>query len=165
MLKKLLQAATASLTVMSALAIAQQTVMPFDAEIAGAFAVTAGVGESPLFVVEETGAGEEATLGAFTYTTYLLHNLARVPSSCEFDYWSSSGVDGFGVLTFAYGQLRLERVSADSCFEFPAISIDERWRIASGTGVFVGATGKLTRSYDGYITTGLGEGVFTGTIK
>ena len=165
MLKNLLLAAVASLAAMSGVATAEQTVMPFNAEIAGSFAVTGGVGDSPLFVVEESGAGEETTLGAFTYTTYLLHNLARVPRICEFDYWSSSGVDGFGVLTFAVGQLRLERVSGTSCFDAPLISIDERWRIASGTGLFVGATGKLTRSYDGSVVTGLGEGVFTGTIK
>ena len=165
MLKKLLLATAASLALLSGLNAAQQNSIPFDAEITGSFAVTGFVGQSPLFVVQESGVGEVTGLGEFTYTTYLLHNLARVPQSCEYEFYSSSGVDGFGVLDFADGQLRLERVSAASCYDFPTISLEEHWRIASGTGAYTGATGKLTRDYDGDVTTGLGQGTFSGTIK
>lgn len=51
MLKKLLLATVASLALMSGPTTAQQTVVPFDADIAGSFAVTGDVGESPLFIV------------------------------------------------------------------------------------------------------------------
>lgn len=167
MLKKLLLATVASMALMSGQTTAQQNLIPFNANIYGSFAIAGGIGESPLFVVEESGFGEESTLGEFSFTTHLLHNLARVPPICEYDFNSSMGVDGFGVLTFADGQLRLERASGAACFESPppVISLDERWRIVSGTGAYVGATGKLTRTYDGDVATGLGGGVFTGTIK
>jgi len=165
MLKKLILATVTSAVLMSGLTIASQSPIPFDATINGDFWIPEFIGNSPLFVVEESGEGEEATLGEFTFTTHLLHNLARVPTICEFDFYSSSGVDGFGVMDFADGQLRLQRASGASCYDFPFISLDERWRIVSGTGAYVGATGKLTRTYVGHVITGEGEGAFTGTIK
>ena len=92
-------------------------VIPFDANIDGQFVITGGIGQSPLFVVEESGAGVETTLGTFTYTTYLLHNLARPPEICA-TYNSSTAVDGFAVLNFADGQFRLKRVSGTVCFAY-----------------------------------------------
>ena len=165
MLKKLILAAVATTVLISGLTLAQPTVIPFDAEFDGIFWIPEWIGESPLFVVEELGDGEEATLGEFTFTSHLLHNLANVPPICEFDFYSSSAVDGFGFFEFPDGQLRLERVSGSSCYDFPIITLDERWRIASGTGAYVGATGKLTRTYDGDVRTGVGDGEFTGSIK
>lgn len=135
----------------------------FDSEINGAFEVSGANGESPLFVVQESGTGYEATLGGFSYTTYLLHNLARVPEGCGFN--SSSAIDGFAVFTFADGQMRLERVSGSACFSFPVIELEEHWRIASGTGAYVSATGKLIRTYGGDVTTGSGVGAFRGSVK
>jgi hypothetical protein len=135
----------------------------FDADIYGFFAVSGANGESPLFVVQESGSGYETTLGDFTYTTYLLHNLARIPKGCGPD--SSTAVDGIGVFTFADGQMRLERVSGTACFEFPNIVLEEDWRIASGTGAYIGATGKLVRTYDGDVRTGAGVGAFNGSIR
>jgi hypothetical protein len=135
----------------------------FSADIDGMFMVSGANGESPLFVVEESGTGYETTLGGFTYTTYLLHNLARVPEGCGFN--SSTGVEGIGVFNFPDGQMRLERISSSSCFAFPLVVLEESWRIASGTGAYVGTTGKLVRTFTGDVRTGMGFGAFTGTIK
>jgi hypothetical protein len=165
MLKKLILATVACTVLMSGLTIAQPTFIPFEANIDGIFWIPESIGESPLFVVEELAAGEETTLGEFTFTSHLLHNLANVPPICEFHFYSSSGVDGFGVIAFADGKLRLQRASGASCYDFPFISLDERWRIASGTGAYVGATGKLRRTFDGDVRIGVGDGTFTGTIK
>jgi hypothetical protein len=163
MLKKLILATVASTVLMSGQSIAQPTVIPFEANIDGIFWIPESIGESPLFVVEELATGEESTLGEFTFTSHLLHNLANVPSICVYDYYSSSGVDGFGVFDFPDGQLRLQRVSGSSCYDSGTISLNERWRIVSGTGAYVGATGKLTRTYEG--AAGVGQGTFSGTIK
>jgi hypothetical protein len=163
MLKKLILATVAGTVLMSGQGIAQPTSIPFEAGIDGIFWIPESIGESPLFVVEELATGEESTLGEFTFTSHLLHNLANVPSICTYEYFSSSGVDGFGFFDFSDGQLRLERVSASSCYDSGTITLSERWRIASGTGAYVGATGKLTRTYEG--TAGVGHGTFSGTIK
>ena len=165
MLKKLILATVASTVLMSGLTIAQPTTIPFEANFDGIFWIPEWIGESPLFVVEELATGEDLTLGEFTFTSHLLHNLANVPPICDYEYFSSSGVDGFGFFDFPDGQLRLQRVSGSSCYDFPIITLNERWRIASGTGSYVGATGKLTRTYDGDVRTGSGSGTFTGSIK
>ena len=135
----------------------------FDAGIEGFFSVSGANGESPLFVVEESGTGYELTLGGFTYATDLLHNMARAPDDCG--PGSSTDLGGFGTMTFADGQMWLHRVSGSACFEFPFVELDEEWRIASGTGAYVGATGKLVRTYVGDVRTGMGSGAFSGTIK
>jgi len=135
----------------------------FDADIIGEFKVSGANGESPLFLVQESGTGYETTLGGFTYTTYLLHNLARVPEGCGPD--SSTAIDGFAVFTFADGQMRLERVSGTACFSFPIIELEEHWRIASGTGAYVSATGKLIRTYNGDVRYLSGTGDFSGSVK
>ena len=139
------------------------TFTTFDADIQGFFFVSGANGESPLFVVEESGTGYELTSGGFTYTTDLLHNMARAPEGCG--PASSTDLGGFGIMTFAEGQLWLHRISGSACFNFPVIELEERWRIASGTGAYKGATGKLVRTYVGDVRTGTGSGTFSGTIK
>lgn len=138
---------------------------PFDAGIDGQFEVTEFIGDSPLFVVEESGVGYEPTLGAFTYTTYLFHNLARVPDDDDCGTFSSTAVGGSGVLNFADGQMRLQRVSGTACLMSSIIVLEEWWRIASGTGAYVGATGSLIREFYGDVPSGLGQGTIQGTIR
>lgn len=145
-------------------AAAEQTSDPFDATFSGNFYITGDDGKSGLFIVEETGSGNEvANLGSFTYTTSLLHNLAVTPTGCGSG--SSTGVDGSGIFTFADGQLRLHRVSGITCFEFPTIRVEEQWVIASGTGAYSGATGKLSRNLIGDVRFGTSVGSLSGTIK
>jgi hypothetical protein len=166
MLKRLILATVAGTVLMSGQSLAQPILISFEAGIDGIFWIPESIGESPLFVVEELATGEDLTLGEFTFTSHLLHNLANVPPICDYEYFSSSGVDGFGFFDFSDGQLRLQRVSESSaCYDFPIISLDEHWRISSGTGAYSGATGKLTRTYDGDVRFGVGDGTFTGTIK
>lgn len=158
---------TLAFVILLGLSVQQTTAHPafttFNASIEGFFFVSGANGESPLFVVEESGNGYEPMLGGFTYTTDLLHNLARVPDGCGPD--SSTGIDGFGMMTFVEGQIWLHRVSGSACFEFPVIELDEQWRIAGGTGAYVAATGKLARTFVGDVRTGTGSGTFSGTIK
>ena len=142
---------------------AQPTFTTFDADIQGLFFVSGANGESPLFVVEESGTGYELMLGGFTFTTDLLHNMARAPEGCG--PASSTDLGGFGIMTFPEGQLWLHRISGSACFNFPVIELDEQWRIASGTGAYLGATGKLVRTYVGDVISGTGSGTFSGTIK
>ena len=163
MLKKLILATVASTVLMSGPSMAQPARVSFEADINGIFWIPESIGESPLFVVEELATGEESNLGEFTFTSHLLHNLANVPPICEYEFFSSSGVDGFGFFDFSDGQMRLERVSGSACYDSGTITLNERWRIVSGTGAYVGATGKLTRTYEG--TAGVGQGTFSGTIK
>ncbi len=158
---------TVAVVILASLAAQETTAHPafvtFNADISGSFAVSGANGESPLFVVKESGAGYEPMLGGFTYTTDLLHNLARIPDGCGPD--SSTGVDGFGVMTFPDGQMWLHRISGSACFSFPLIVLDEQWRIAGGTGAYVSATGKLVRTFEGDVRTGTGIGSFSGTVK
>jgi hypothetical protein len=145
-------------------AVAEQTSDPFEATFTGNFYITVDVGKSGLFIVEETGSGNEVeNLGSFTYTTSLLHNLALTPPGCGSG--SSTGVDGSGISTFADGQLWLHRVSGITCFEFPTIRVEEQWVITSGTGAYTGATGKLSRNLIGDVRFGTSVGSLSGTIK
>jgi hypothetical protein len=145
-------------------ASAKRTSSSFDATFAGDFWLAGDVAKSKLFIVEESGVGNDQTFGDFTYTTYLLHNLARIPPGCG--PGSSTGVDGSAVLTLADGQIRLKRISATACFLFPIIDLEEQWVIASGTGNYVGATGILSRKLDGDVIPWTTEGKeWLGTIK
>lgn len=144
-------------------ASAAQASDPFNATFTGNFSITGDVGKSVLFMVVESGSGNETEkLGAFTYSTSLLHNLALTPSGCGSG--SSTGVDGSGILTFTDGQLRLHRVSGITCFAFPTIQVEEQWVITSGTGAYTGATGKLSRNLVGDVRFGTSVGSFNGTI-
>lgn len=145
-------------------ATAKQTTNPFAATFTGNFEITGDVGESGLFIVEESGSGnEQEKLGAFTYTTSVLQNLARTPPGCGRN--SSTGVDGSAVLTFADGQLKLQRISGIVCFSFPTIRVEDHWVIASGTGNYVGTTGTLSRELDGDVRFGTAVGTIIGAIK
>ena len=103
----------AAVIVVISLSAQQTTAKPvfttFDADIQGFFFVSGANGESPLFVVEESGTGYELMLGGFTYTTDLLHNMARAPDGCG--PGSSTDLGGFGIMTFAEGELWLHRIS------------------------------------------------------
>ncbi|MBM4028627.1 MAG: hypothetical protein FJ280_25010 [Planctomycetes bacterium] len=84
-------------------AAAKPTANAFETAFTGVFEIAGDIGGSGLFVVEETGSGiEETELGAFTYTTSVFQNLARVPVGCGRN--SSTGVGGSAVLTFADGR-------------------------------------------------------------
>lgn len=145
-------------------AAAKPTSNAFEAAFMGVFEITGDIGGSGLFVVEETGSGIEQTeLGAFAYTTSVFQNLARVPAGCGRN--SSTGVGGSAVLTFAGGQLRLHRTSGAVCFSFPTIRVEEEWVIASGTGDYVGATGKLSREFVGDVRFGAAAGTIRGVIR
>ena len=144
-------------------ATAKQTSSLFEATFTGEFRIAGDVGKSVLFVVEESHIGEELTLGAFTYTAFLLHNVARIPPDCY--PGSSTGVDGSAVLTFGDDQIRLKRISGTACFEFPTVEIEEQWVIASGTGNYRGATGKLSRQLDGDVGSWTAVGTINGTIR
>jgi hypothetical protein len=144
-------------------ASAGQDASPFEARFAGEFAVTEDVGGSGIFVVEEVGSGAEAALGEFTYTGSVFQSQARAPAGCGGG--SSTGVDGAAVLSFADGDLRLQRTAGTSCFAFPTIHVEEQWVIASGTGNYVGATGKLSRELDGNVRLGTAVGTLSGSIR
>ena len=135
----------------------------FEATLKGSFALVGNDDRSVLFVVAESGSGKGQTSGAFTYAASVLQNLARIPRGC--DPGSSTGVDGFAVLTFDDGQIVLKRISGSACFAFPTIHIEERWKIVSGTGIYVEATGKLSRQLDGDVTIGMVVGTMSGTIE
>ncbi len=150
--------------VTNGLAVAEQTSDPFDATFTGKFYITGDVGKSGLFMVAETGSGNEVEkLGPFTYTTSLYNNLTLTPPGCGSG--SSTGVDGSGILTFADGQLWLHRVSGITCFEFPTIRVEEEWVITSGTGAYTGTTGKLSLNLIGDVRFGTSIGSLSGTIK
>jgi hypothetical protein len=137
----------------------------FEATLTGDFGITGDVGGSPLFIVEESGTGNEKILGAFTFESYLTHNLARVPPGCGPN--SSTGVGGSSVLTFVdgSGQLKLKRISGTACFSFPFVTAEEEWVISSGTGNYVGASGKLSRQYVADVRSWIAVGPLSGTIK
>jgi hypothetical protein len=143
-------------------ASAGQDANPFEAGFAGKFAVTGDVGGSGIFVVAEAGGGSEAALGEFTYTGSVFQSQARAPAGCGGG--SSTGVDGAAVLTFADGELRLKRTAGTSCFAFPTIHVEEQWVIASGTGNYVGAIGKLSRALVGDVRFGTATGMLSGSI-
>lgn len=145
-------------------AAAIHRVQPVEAAFTGTFAITGDIGQSVLFVIEETGSGNEQTeLGHFSYTSTVTQNLARVPDGCGSN--SSTGVAGTAVLSFSDGELRLKRSSGTSCFAFPAIHIEEQWVIASGTGRYLGATGDLLRIADGDVRYRTTRGTFSGVIR
>ena len=144
-------------------ALAQQASSPFEAEFSGDFWIVGDVGKSVLFIVEESGEGNELTFGDFTYNAYMLQNLARIPSGCGPS--SSTGVGGFAVLTFDDGQMWLKRISGTACFSFPFISLDDQWRITGGTEAYVGASGKLSRQLEGDVRDNTTSGTINGTIK
>ncbi len=144
-------------------AAAMQTSSSFDAAFAGSFQISGDVGNSSLFIVQEAGSGDERTFGDFTYSASLFQNLARVPAGCGPS--SSTGVGGFAVLNFADGEINLRRVSGTVCFAFPIISVEESWMIASGTGSYVGATGKLSRQLKGNVIRGTTSGTINGVIN
>ncbi len=131
----------------------------------GDFWIAGDVGKSVLFIVEESGDGNEQTFGDFAYEASLLHNLARKPPGSS-DPNSSTAVGGSAVLTFADGQIRLKRISGTAIFLFPTITVEEQWVIASGTGNYVGATGKLSRQFVGDVRFGtVADGTLEGTIE
>lgn len=137
---------------------------PFDASYAGSFAITGDIGQSVLFVIEETGSGfAPTTLGNFSYASAVMQNLARVPDGCGSN--SSTGVDGAAILTFSDGQVRLKRISGTSCFAFPTLHIEERWIITSGTGRYLGATGDIARVADGDVRSRVLRGTLSGLIQ
>jgi hypothetical protein len=142
---------------------AQPNAADFSASFSGTFQITGDVGNSGLFIVEESGSGSEQTLGAFSYETRLMHNLARRPPGCG--PGSSTGTGGSASLTFADGVLRLERKSGAVCFAFPFINVEEEWVIASGTGAYAGVTGKFTRRLTGDVRFGTATGSIDGEVK
>ncbi|HEY5730457.1 MAG TPA: hypothetical protein VIS72_10430 [Anaerolineales bacterium] len=144
-------------------AAAMQASSSFEATFAGTFQITEDVGNSPVFVVQEAGSGDEQTFGDFTYTTYLLQNLARIPPGCGRS--SSTGVGGSAELSFADGVINLRRISGTVCFAFPNINVEESWVIASGTGNYAGATGTLSRQLVGNVISGVSSGMISGTIN
>lgn len=144
-------------------AMAKQTTSPFEANFTGVFEITGDAGKSVVFILEESGAGSEQTLGAFTYTTSLMNSVARRPPGCG--PGSSTSVNGKAVLTFGDGEIWLKLTSGTACFLFPIVTVEDSWVITSGTGNYVGATGKLSRTLDGNVISGIAVGDFDGTIK
>lgn len=145
---------------------AKQASNPFVATISGNFWIAGSAGNSGIFFVEETGEGLEQNLEkTFTFTTSLFNDEYRIPPSCG--PGSSTGVVGSGLITFddGSGQIRLKLVSGTACFEFPIVTLDEQWVIASGTGNYVGVTGELSRQLYGNVIDGTFNGTFNGTIK
>ena len=137
----------------------------FEATFSGSFGVVGDDERAVLFLVAESGKGEQTskpTSRTFTYAASVLQNLARIPRGCGPN--SSTGVDGFAVLTFVDGQIVLKRISGSACFAFPTIHVEERWRIVSGTGAYVGAEGKLSRQLDGDVRFGTVAGTMSGSI-
>lgn len=144
-------------------ATAKPNTSPFEANFEGKFWIAGDVGKSVLFIVEETGNGQEQALGNFSYTASLRQNLARTPPGCGPN--SSTGVDGSAVLSFADGEINLKRTSGTVCFAFPYINVEEKWIIASGTGNYIGATGQVSRQLTGDVGSGTTEGTISGAIK
>jgi hypothetical protein len=141
------------------------TTQPFHATFEGTFDVPGSPGNSgPVFYVDETGSGTEATLGAFSYTTHLTQNTSHEPNG-DCGEFSSSDVDGKAMLSFAGGDLNLRRSSGDACFNYPMVEATERWVIVGGSGTYRGTTGTLTRHWTGDVTTGAAEGTMDGTIR
>ncbi len=143
--------------------MAKQEHISIEAEISGVFGVTGVIGESVLFIVEESGGGTEPTLGSFNYSTFLMHNLAHAPPDCG--PLSSTGIGGSASLVFANGSLRLKRTSGVACITGPTIRVEEHWVIASGTGEYIDASGSLSRVLDGFLPTGAADGKITGTLR
>jgi hypothetical protein len=142
---------------------AKPDLMPFEASFAGTFSVAGDVGRSVLFVVQESGTGTTQASAAFNYTSSVLQNLARTPPGCGPS--SSTGVDGFAVLSFGDGELTLKRIAGTSCFAFPNITVEEQWIIGGGTGAYAGATGALWRRMTGDVRFGSASGSLTGAIR
>jgi hypothetical protein len=94
---------------------------------------------------------------------FLIQNLARIPAGCGPN--SSTGVDGKAVLNFGDGTIRLKRTSGLACFSFPFVNLDEEWVVTSGTGNYVGVSGKLTRHGVGNVIDGSFVGYVSGTIN
>ena len=139
-------------------------IIDFDAAINGSFQITRRVGDvSVLIVIEEEGTGIEGTLGTFDFTSYLFHDDNRPRDGCG--PLSTTGVDGSATLTFADGDLRLKRTSAETCFVYPNITVKSEWRIASGTGRYKGATGSLEKNFVGTLPSYTGTGTLIGNIK
>ena len=149
------------LTVSSARA--EPTTYSFEASITGSFQITGDVGNSVLFTVADSGSGTEVTFGEFTFDASVIQNLARIPAGCGPS--SSTGVDGKAVLTFADGTINLKRTGGSACFSFPFIHIEEQWVITSGTGNYVGASGRLVRQADGNVINGSLVGTISGILK
>ncbi len=144
-------------------ATAQPNAGPLEANFTGEFWIAGDVGKSVLFIVEETGSGQEQTLGNFSYAASLRQNLARTPPGCGPN--SSTGVDGSAVLSFADGEINLKRTSGTVCFAFPFINVEEKWVITSGTGSYTGTTGQVSRQLTGDVRSGTTAGTISGTIK
>ncbi|MCK6623771.1 MAG: hypothetical protein DPW09_19205 [Anaerolineae bacterium] len=144
-------------------ATAQPSAGPFEANFTGEFWIAGDVGKSVLFIVEETGSGQEQALGNFSYAASLRQNLARTPPGCGPN--SSTGVDGSAVLSFADGEITLKRTSGTVCFAFPFINVEENWVITSGTGSYTGTTGQVSRQLAGDVRSGTTEGTISGVIK
>ncbi len=134
----------------------------FDATFSAAFAV-ADVGRSDLFIVRESGNGEEERQGTFTYTSAVIQDLRRLPAGCGPN--SSRGVTGSATLSFVNGDLRLFRLSGDACFSFPFVEASEAWVATGGTGSYRGATGHLAREFVGDVTTLTATGAWTGELR
>jgi hypothetical protein len=142
---------------------AQPNTGPFEANFRGKFWVVDDVGKSVLFIVEEAGSGQEQALGNFSYAASLPQNLARTPPGCGPN--SSTGVDGSAILSFADGEITLKRTFGTVCFAFPLINVEENWVITSGTGSYIGATGKLSRQLAGDVRFGTTVGTISGAIN
>lgn len=143
--------------------VARPDLMPFEATFAGTFSVAGDVGRSVLFAVHKSGTGSTQASAAFSYTASVLQNPARTPPDCGPS--SSTGVDGFAVLSFADGELTLKRIAGTSCFAFPHTTVEEQWLVGSGRGAYAGATGALWRRMAGDVRFGTASGSLSGALR
>ncbi|MGH9277274.1 MAG: hypothetical protein ACRD12_04110 [Acidimicrobiales bacterium] len=134
----------------------------FDATFSASFSVE-DLGRSALFIVRESGSGEEERQGAFTYTSSVIQDLRRRPAGCGPN--SSRGVTGSATLSFVDGDLRLLRLSGEACFSFPFVEASEDWVATSGTGSYRGATGHLAREWVGDVRSQTAMGAWTGELR
>lgn len=134
----------------------------FDATFSASFAVE-DIGRSDLFIVGESGNGDEDSQGAFTYTSAVIQDLRRRPAGCGPN--SSRGVTGSATLRFVNGDLRLLRLSGEACFSFPFVAASEDWVATSGTGSYRGATGHLAREWVGDVRTLTAVGTWIGELR
>jgi hypothetical protein len=143
--------------------------LSFKASHQGEFRTGPGPGNSPpLFAVTETAEGYAEGLGAFTFTSSLVQNSARVPEGCTSE-GSSIGVQGEAAMTLTAGTIRLRLVKGEACVDTtvspPVVETQQQWVIVGGTGRYRNATGQLTEALTGRLDTFTFSGTWSGMIR
>jgi hypothetical protein len=129
----------------------------------GVFVMDGENGQSSLFTVQESGTGEEASLGEYDYTVAVQQNASRPPASCPTPN-SSTGAGGTASITLEDGTLSLRRRSGEACFAFPNVRGTETWVVSNGTDRYRGASGALTREFTADVRFGTLTGTWTGSV-